>query len=343
MESRDMACGIYTLANDAFYDQLVALLNSIEVNVNKNIPICVIPYDDRVKKVKQEIDSRGNVFLFDDNDSIQRWEDFANKVWSAHPEAKRSRLSRNRFYKSNTIRKWCAFDGPFNKFVFYDVDSLAMKPIDDVFEKLEIYDFVFDDWEHRKPDAISFLDFLLIEKASPFKKEEIRARQHGVDFFGSRSGLFPKEEVLKIKKQLVKNDEVKWLKGLGIWDEGTIFNYMTLRSGRSLFNFTQSLNGRDRTGNCANADPFVNIDNILYSQEGLKPIHRIHYMGYLPIDFALLCRGVDVNIRYKDVFLYYRFLKNPKQRPERLKQLNVLSETIREAKKAIEKLKMILK
>jgi len=37
--------GIYTLANDAAYDQLVALLNSIEANVSRDIPLCVIPYD----------------------------------------------------------------------------------------------------------------------------------------------------------------------------------------------------------------------------------------------------------------------------------------------------------
>ncbi|WP_375539518.1 hypothetical protein [Planktothrix sp. FACHB-1365] len=39
MQSR----GIYTLANDVVFDQLVALLNSIEVNISPDIPVCVIP------------------------------------------------------------------------------------------------------------------------------------------------------------------------------------------------------------------------------------------------------------------------------------------------------------
>ncbi len=56
--------GIYTLANDVVYDQFIALLNSIERNVSPDIPICVIPYDDRLEKVKREIDSRSNVTLF---------------------------------------------------------------------------------------------------------------------------------------------------------------------------------------------------------------------------------------------------------------------------------------
>lgn len=40
--------GIYTLANDVVLDQLVALLNSIERNVGKDIPVCV-------KSVSQEL------------------------------------------------------------------------------------------------------------------------------------------------------------------------------------------------------------------------------------------------------------------------------------------------
>ncbi|MEQ8973540.1 MAG: hypothetical protein RIE73_24505 [Coleofasciculus sp. C1-SOL-03] len=46
--------GIYTLANDAVYHQLVALLNSIEVNVSPDIPVCVIPYDERLERVKPD-------------------------------------------------------------------------------------------------------------------------------------------------------------------------------------------------------------------------------------------------------------------------------------------------
>ncbi|CCQ64583.1 hypothetical protein CWATWH0401_1179, partial [Crocosphaera watsonii WH 0401] len=60
--------------------------------------------------------------------------------------------------------------------------------------------------------------------------------------------------------------------------------------------------------NCANADPFVNVDNVLYNEQGLKPIHRIHYMNYSSADFARLCQGEDANINYKDIFLLLSFL-----------------------------------
>ncbi|MDX2213558.1 MAG: hypothetical protein SFY66_09735 [Oculatellaceae cyanobacterium bins.114] len=46
--------GIYTLSSDMVYDQVVALLNSIEVNVGADVPVCIIPYDDVPQRVQQE-------------------------------------------------------------------------------------------------------------------------------------------------------------------------------------------------------------------------------------------------------------------------------------------------
>ena len=41
----------------------MALLNSIEANVSPDLPICVIPDDKQLEKVRQEINSRANVTL----------------------------------------------------------------------------------------------------------------------------------------------------------------------------------------------------------------------------------------------------------------------------------------
>ncbi|MBW4647743.1 MAG: hypothetical protein KME06_03450 [Kastovskya adunca ATA6-11-RM4] len=66
MESR----GIYTLANDAVYDQLVALLNSIETNISPDEPIRIIPYNNKLDRIKQEIAPRNNVTLFNDYNKV---------------------------------------------------------------------------------------------------------------------------------------------------------------------------------------------------------------------------------------------------------------------------------
>lgn len=330
--------GVYTLANDVVYDQLIALLNSIEMNVSPDIPICIIPYDERLNRVKQEVNSRKNVTLFDDWEVIQRWEEFAHQVWAAHPREMQNKTSRPGWYKSHLQRKFVTFEGIFDRFVFYDCDSLAMKPLTDVIEKLETYDFVFDDWEHIKPRPVAALDISVIEKSGLYAEADIRPKLHCSSFFGSKRGLFTAKEVEEMKQLLINQREVEWINGYGWWDDAFLFNYMTLRCDRPLFNFTLSCEYQDRTGNCANADTFVNVNNILYDKEGLKPIHRIHYMSYSSRDFAQLCQGEDVNIRYQEEFLHYRFLKQPELKPKQLKPPSLCSITNKNIQKILGKI-----
>lgn len=332
--------GIYTLANDVVYDQLVALLNSIEVNISPDIPICIIPYDERLDLVKQEVNYRRNVTLFDNRESLQKWDTFAEEVWAVHQGAKQSKLSRNSLYKSPLLRKLAAFDGCFEKFVFYDADSLAMKPLDDLFSRLDTYDFIFDDWEHKKSRDVAALNLSAIEQSGLYSEVDVRPKLHCSSFFASKQGLFAATEIENLKKLLIEQREVEWITSW--WDDAFLFNYLTLRYERPLFNFTLSENGQDRTGNCADADPFVNIDNILYNEQGLKPIHRLHYMNYSTSDFVRLCKGEDVNILYREEFLYYRFLKEPEKRPQQLKKTGLASKTNRRIKKIVNKIKLAI-
>ncbi|MEA5508659.1 hypothetical protein VB715_02670 [Crocosphaera sp. UHCC 0190] len=331
--------GFYILANDVVYDQLIALLNSIEINVNQELPICIIPYDNRLEKVKSEIKNRPNLTLFDNQESINRWEEFADKVWAAHPRNQESKATRPRWYKGHLQRKFVAFDGEFDHFVFYEADNLAMKPVDDVFEKLNDYDFVFNDWEHRKPTETAALNIPLIEKSGFYTDTEVRPKIHDASFFGGKKGLFSPQELAELENKLINQREVEWINRIGWWDDVFLFNYLTLRCERPIYNFTQSPNGQERTGNCADRDPFVNIDNVLYNEQGLKPIHRIHYMNYSSADFVRLCQGEDVNICYQDIFLHYRFLKNPEQKPTQLVPANSLTKATRKFQGIVGKIK----
>lgn len=330
--------GIYTLANDMVYDQLIALLNSIKVNVDPDIPVCIIPFDNRLELVKREVAARSNVTLFDDLSSIARWEDFSHKFVAAHPEAKRTMRKHSRWYQGKLHRKFSAFDGPFDKFVFFDADSLAMKPVTDVFTRLDSNDFVFDDWEHKKSKTQAALNIELIEETTSLTESDIRSKLHCSSFFGSKRGIFGKEELDTLLEFITNQDEGAWVSDQGWWDDAFLFNYMTLRSNRSLFNFTLSSNGKERTGNCANSDPFLNIDQVLYNQEGSKPIHRIHYMGYSSIDFKRLCQGEDVSIQYKDIFLHYRFLERPEKRSIVLKPPSKITKVNRFLRKVAKKI-----
>ncbi|MEM6402278.1 MAG: hypothetical protein AAF757_18970 [Cyanobacteria bacterium P01_D01_bin.116] len=74
------AFGIYTLANDVVFDQLVA---SIEANIGCDIPVCIIPFDNNLGRVKQEITLHPYVTLFEDESLIDPWEKFARQLAKA--------------------------------------------------------------------------------------------------------------------------------------------------------------------------------------------------------------------------------------------------------------------
>ena len=333
--------GIYTLANDTIYDQLVALLNSIEKNISPEIPVFVIPYDDRLDLVTKEISSRSNVNLFDDDEALAKWDNFFNEVWPCHSKAK-ERLDRPHWYKGFVHRKFASFDGPLDKFVFFDGDSLAMKPVDDIFEKLDTYDLVFDDWEHTKNKLVTQLDLDAIEATTKLNEEQIHPRIHCDSFFGGNRGMFSAKELEMLKNILIEKKEIQWVKDKCWWSCSAMFNTLTLHTDYTLFNFTLSPNHRERTGNCADSDDFVDIDGVLYNTEGLKPIHRIHYMNYSSVGFTRLCQGEDADIRYKDTFLKYRFLKNPEAQPKYLKKPNLLIISSRRVKKVLKKIERFI-
>ncbi|MGC9506227.1 Npun_R2821/Npun_R2822 family protein [Baaleninema sp.] len=332
--------GIYTLANDVVFDQLVAWLNSVEANVSPDIPICIFPYDDRLERTKAEIAQRPNVFLFEDEDALQRWDDFAKRVWLSHPRAKRPG-SRSPWYLGHHHRRYAAFQGVFEKFIFYDADTLAMKPVDEIFKNLDTYDFVFDDWEHRKPRPVAAFDFPYLESTGKYTEEELRPSLHCASFFASKQGLLSWQDVEEMERRLVEENEIAWINEKLWWDDAAFSNYLTLWRDRPLFNYTQSDNPQDRTGNCAVTDRFVNLNNVLYNEQGMKPIHRLHYMTVPSSAFARLCQGEDVDIPYRDIFLHYRFLKEPEKRPKELKPPSMATQFKRKVQSGIQKLRKL--
>ena len=124
-----MKNGIYILANDLVYDQLVALLNSIELNAGGRFPICIIPYDDRLDKVRQEMQTRDSVFLFEDQSCVDRWENFVREVWQTHPVVKDAWQKNGIFdvYRMGMHRRFCAFEGIFENFIYLDADISSFR------------------------------------------------------------------------------------------------------------------------------------------------------------------------------------------------------------------------
>jgi len=304
-----MTNGIYTLANDFVYDQLVALLNSIEANVAAEVPVCVIPYNDQLDKVRAEVATRSNVTLFDDTESISRWENFAIQAWKSHEKAQQvwqargaseaSRLSRH--------RKFCCFDGPFERFIYFDADTLSMGSIDHVFQKLDEYDWVTNDFQY-KSQLHHIFDYPEPELLKLFSAVVLKSHIFCSGWFASKKGVFNSTRIADLLEKL-QSGEANIL-SLRCIDQ-PLLNYLVLRSGIPYFNY--AFHGDEATGSHWSSQ-FEDRNHVLYDRG--KPITYLHYMSVGSEKFTQLCKGEDVEIPYQDLFLHYRYLKTPQARPK---------------------------
>lgn len=297
--------GIYTLANDNVYDQFVALLNSIEVNYSKDIPVLVIPYDGNMEKIKEEIRGRPNCSLFEDTDSMKKWEDFAHKVWRSYNAEYSKLLGR---HAMTVHRKFCCFDGPFEEFLFMDADTLLMDKPDVVFKKLNEHDFAVYDYQFKDPSHVFNVKSNSLFEI--FSKERISSEIFCVGFFASKKGLFDGNDKRMTIDRLEKGDiDTLYPRA----PEQSLLNYMVMTCGKSIVNLALCLPPSKKTGNSVTSVHFTDKEHVLYDKG-----ERLTYFHYIGVGARLIreaCSGKNVEFPYRDIFMHYRFLHEPEKRP----------------------------
>ena len=309
-----MKDGIYTLANDGVYDQLVALLNSIEENAGRDIPICVIAYNDQIERVSAEIAKRDNVSLLNDPELFADWEDFSFRVWQAHPTALdfwKQQGIKTKFYRVGENHRYCAFDprAPFERFIYLDADTLLMKPLDFIFHQLETSDFAVYDFQYKDPSHIFNVKSSRLTEI--FGEDRIASEIFCSGCFAAKRGLFPPESRDWIISELQKGEaEVLYLGA----PNQSVLNYMVMKTGLSVYNFALNLPKPALTGNSATSPHFEAREAVLYDKT--NRLTYLHYIGISSKHFKRLCSGENLDFPYRDVFLHYRYLREPESRPQ---------------------------
>ncbi|WP_293154769.1 MULTISPECIES: Npun_R2821/Npun_R2822 family protein [unclassified Microcoleus] len=293
--------GICTLANDTVRDQLIALLNSIEFILGSNTPVCIYPFDDHIEQIKAEIINRPNVFIYEDTASIQRWDEFME---AAAPE----RLNRKKFRLYGAHRRFCAFDGPFENFIYLDADTLVMNSLDAVFQKLESSDFVVYDFQFLYPTKVYNIQSPKLLEV--FEQNRIDSEIFCSGFYGSKQGLFDRNTRGWLVAELKSGDAEILYAGAG---EQPLLNYMVMKTGMNSYNFACSLPDDEKTGCSVTSPHFQTRDNILYDKG--NRLTYIHYIGVQPDLIRRVCAGENIEFPYRDLFLHYRFLREPSKRP----------------------------
>jgi len=302
--------GICTLANDRVYDQLIALLNSIEAIMGPETPVCVYPYNDNIDKIAAEIAKRPNVQLYDDQDSMQRWDQFFRDVWDAHPTAQQKwrEIGSHKYHRFGTHRRFCAFDGPFDRFLYMDADTLLQGPVAPIFQRLNDYDWVVYDFQYK--DLAHVYDVASPKLLELFTLEQIKSKIFCSGFYAAKKGLFQQEKRDWLLTKL-REGEAEVLYTMSA--DQPILNYMVIRGDIKSCNLALQLPANEMTGCCVTSSHFQEQDHILYDRG--KRLTYIHYIGLTSDLFSKVCAGDNIDFPYRELFLHYRYLHEQELRP----------------------------
>jgi hypothetical protein len=302
--------GICTLANDRVYDQLIALLNSIESIYGQQMPVCIYPYDQQIERIADAVKTRPHVQLYDDWETIHRWQQFARQVWQVHPTAHQrwGNPDPEYYYRMGMHHRFCGFEAPFDRFLYMDADTLLLNSVDSIFERLTQYEWVVYDFQYKDPAHVYEVNSAKLEQI--FSQQHIQTQIFCAGFFASRRGLFDAAQTEWLLAQLRGGDaEILY----PMAPDQTILNYMAMKSGHSVFNFALNLPDTIKTGNSVTSLHFEEHDHQLYDRG--KPLTYLHYIGLPSSLFTQVCAGENIDFPYRDIFLHYRYLNQPHHRP----------------------------
>ncbi|MBE9140228.1 sugar transferase [Nodosilinea sp. LEGE 07088] len=302
--------GICTLGNDRVYDQIVALINSIEVFAGPQMPVCIYPYDDQIERLRELVRSRPQVTLYDDIPSIQRWDAWVEQIWATHPTARQQwdAIGSAGIHRMGTHRRYCAFDGPFDRFIYMDADTLLLSEPTPIFNALAEYDWVTYDFQHR--DLSHVYDVNSPWMTQLFSAEQLQRQTFCSGFYASRRGLFDPNHGQEILNWL-QSGEAAVLYPMA--PDQTILNYLVMRRGINSCNLALTLPPERRTGNAVTSSHFT-VENQRVYDKGV-PLLYLHYIGLSSKLFARLGNGENIDLPYRDVFLHYRYCHAPETQP----------------------------
>jgi hypothetical protein len=88
---------------------------------------------------------------------------------------------------------------------------------------------------------------------------------------------------------------------------------MVMKSGVLNHNLALVLSPDQRTGCCITSPGFEARNHLLFDRG--NPLTYLHFIGLSSSLFNQVCEGQNIEFPYRDLFLHYRYLHEPHQRP----------------------------
>ncbi|HUD35995.1 MAG TPA: hypothetical protein VMR14_03795 [Streptosporangiaceae bacterium] len=138
--------GVITVANDAVLDWFIALVSSLR-STNPGLPVTVLPFDGQVARIR-DICARMEVNFWEPTALLEQCDAIGHRVFPR-------RYHGTIFGRTGNFHRLCAFDGPYDNFLYLDADTVVLSGLDKTFEacQKDQADIVFVD----RSDGWSFL------------------------------------------------------------------------------------------------------------------------------------------------------------------------------------------
>lgn len=117
--------GVYFLANDRLIELTLAFLNSFR-KYNPDIPLCLIPFRNDISLIESLKDTY-HFSIYEDHHMLSYCDTLSLKF---HPDIR------------GHYRKLAMWDGPFERFIYVDIDMVVLKNLDFCFRPLSDFDFI---------------------------------------------------------------------------------------------------------------------------------------------------------------------------------------------------------
>lgn len=210
--------GVYFLANDRVFDNVVAFLNSFREN-NPETELCLIPFADDTERIGA-LASRYRFSVFTDADVLSRC-DAIGERFHGKPVGH--------------YRKLAAWHGEFDRFVYIDCDVVVLGPVEFALGYLDKYDFLTS---HSDIHSIRrFVWHDSVYDTGALTREQIRFSAN-TGFLASRAEAQSLDEVeARLDGALALAEHMELMRF-----EQPLLNYLIVTSGRpytSLFSIAR--------------------------------------------------------------------------------------------------------
>jgi len=252
--------GIYVMANDQAIDNAIALLSSIRVH-DPDVPVILIPYDERHRSVSAVLRKHFDVRLYENRALIRRID-----------EAVRRSFGTGFFKKPEMFRKQACWFGPFDEFLYLDADIVVFERIAAILDYLAEFDFVCCDDQYRTGLQHVFSARVIDEQVfSPRELLDI----FNAGLFGAKKGTLTEEGLYAHFAECARH--------IGYFDFTTgcndqpIFNYFVLKRIPRRINLFRAVAGTPRMW--AGTPGFIAQGERLFDPEVGTPLKFLHWAG----------------------------------------------------------------